>query len=259
MNEKQLKDIENIKELFHGDIKIELPEYPGEVHDIYIVTTESNKIVFRFSDPETALKNAHTSRVLRKYGIPVPEVSTHRITTKKNSYVEVYSFIEGKTLYERNLAGISKEKITDIYKQLYEICLKMAKIPVKEIRYDYNNAEFDFQIKKKDLFFSAMNMAPLVVGHDDLHDKNILLDENDNICAILDLDAIRLKPLVIFLMRMADEWQKYGFDIDSIKELAPKLYHNGKLPNIKKQVKIYETLRNVFHGNFSQLLKKRDK
>ena len=45
MNEKQLKDIENIKELFRENIKIELPEFPGEVHDIYIVTTESDKIV----------------------------------------------------------------------------------------------------------------------------------------------------------------------------------------------------------------------
>lgn len=259
MNEKQRKDIEKIKELFRDDIRVELPAFPGEVHDIYIVTTSSGKLVFRFSDQKTALKNAHTSRILRQYGIPIPDVASYRIDVRKNLYIETYPFIEGKTLYERNLAGISQEKIKDIYKQLYEICIKMAKIPVKEIRYSHDKTEFDFQTKKKDLFFSAMNMAPLVVGHDDLHDKNILLDENDNICAILDLDAIKLKPLVIFLMKMADEWRKYGFDTDSIKELSPDLYHNGKLPNLKNQIKIYETLRDVFHGRFSQLLKKRNK
>ena len=121
MNEKQRKDIENIKELFRGDIQVELPAFPGEVHDIYIVTTSSGKLIFRFSDQKTALKNAHTSRILRQYGIPVPDVGSYRIDTRKNLYIEIYPFIEGKTLYERNLASISQEKIKDIYKQLYVI------------------------------------------------------------------------------------------------------------------------------------------
>lgn len=248
MYKKKLEDIQEIKSLFSEEVEVSVPDFPGMVHDIYFVQTSTNKIVFRFSDQDQALKNAHTSRILIKYGIPVPKVAAYRINRGKR-YIEIYDYIEGKTLYERNKEGISPKQIKKIYKQLYEICCKLAKIPRKELMYSHDRSKmYDYLIKKKDLFFAAMNFAPLVVGHDDLHDKNILLDEHDNICAILDLDAIRIKPFVIFLIRLMDEGQKYGYTVESIKDFDEKAYNNGKLLNIPNQIKLYDRIHGIFKG-----------
>lgn len=228
------RDIDNIQSLFFDKVEITRPSYMGEVHSIYIVKSKYGKDIFRFSDKQTASQNMIKSQVLRKYNIPVPNIGFYKIGTK---YCEQYAFIEGKTLYERQQEGLSKEQIQKIFSQIYDICHRMSNIPIQEFK------SVCFKQYKTDFFFQLMNLSPMVIGHDDLHDKNILLDKDDNVCAFLDLDAVCTKPFALFLLRLFQGAEKYGYNIESIKDFDPKTYNNKNLLNIKQQTQIYYALQ----------------
>lgn len=232
------KHISILQDLYGKNVQISQPICKGEHHPIYIVGTEKNKTVFRFSTKDCAFRNFKMSNLLRKHGISVPEVCVFRIDGK---YCETYDFIEGKTLYERHMEGLSAEKVKNIYTQLFDICRKMARIPVSNV------ADLQLHTCKCDMFFKLLNNSPRIIGHCDLNDKNILLDKDDNICAILDLDGICLKTpelLLINLFECASE-KGYEYNIESIKEFFPHRYHDDALLNLSKQYKIYKKLVNI--------------
>ena len=218
-----------VKELYHDkDVDISKPVVAGDKHPLYIVTHNKEKLVFKFSDKESAFRNLNTSKVLRKHGIPVPNIQVYRLDGK---YCELYDFIEGKTLFERNQEGISEDTILKIYNQLYDICQKMSKIPLSEmVHLEEKHEEPSFF----DLFKHKKNIEQKkVVGHDNLNDKNILLDKDDNVCGILGLDAVSIKPLTEHFIRLFDIAKENGYNIEEIKEK----HHNGLLQKIVAIIK----------------------
>ena len=235
-SEKQ-QDIDNIKSLFPYDVEISQPTCMGKVHSVYIVKSKNHKIVLRFSDRQTALQNAFKSQVLRKYEIPVPNIGVYKIGSK---YCEEYTFIEGQTLYERSKQNLSQDSIAKIYNQLYDICYKMSKIPTTEFSGLY------FPVTKSDILFQTMNLAPRVIGHSDLHDKNILIDKDDNVCGLVDLDSVLMRPFALFLIKLFEQAKNYGYDIESIKTFNPDVYNNGNLLDLRQQVEIYHRLKHFF-------------
>jgi serine/threonine protein kinase len=231
--------ISGIKDLYgKRDVKISRPAFAGEHHQVYIVETDTHKTVFRLSSKECALKNFEVSRVLKKYGIPVPEI--YVCTINNGKYCEMYDYIEGKTLYERHQEGISEETIKKIYTQLCDICLRMSAIPVKEVR------KLHLHTCKTDMFFKILNLSPSVIGHSDLNDKNILLDDNDNICAILDLDDINLKTFELFLLHLFDIAQEkgYGYTLESLPAFFDDKLNKYHTISLSKQYKIYKKIIN---------------
>ncbi|MBO7645160.1 MAG: hypothetical protein J6S57_02545, partial [Alphaproteobacteria bacterium] len=173
MKKETNKHILKIKQLYPDASEIYRPSVLGCIHDIYIVKKDNDKFVFRFSDEQTAIHNLYVSRLLLKNSIPVPNIEIYNMDSE---YCEIYPFIEGKTLHEKyEEQKLSKGQIENIYNQLYDICCRLSKIPTKE--FDHLNRT----AAASDRFFQIMNMAPMVVGHSDLHDKNILVDENNNV------------------------------------------------------------------------------
>lgn len=237
MYSQKQRDIDNIKSLFFDKVKITEPGYPGAVHDVYIVEHKGEKFIYRFSTKKCALQNVRTSQILRNYKIPVPDIGIYKIGTR---YCEVYPFIEGKTLFEKSKEGLSKEQISTIYKQLYDICKKISNIPMKEFEY-INGPRTNM-----DMFFQFMNIAPRVVGHTDLHDKNILIDDNNNVCGIIDLDGVALRPFALLVLRLFQNAEKYGYTTESIKSFNAELYNNKNLLNLTQQANLYDKIKRMF-------------
>ncbi len=238
-----------ITKLYGQDVKISQPDFVGQHHPIYIVEKAGDKSIIRFSSKECAHRNFQVSNLLRKYGIPVPEISFYKFDKQ---YFETYTFIEGKTLYERHQEGISQEQIKKIYEQLCDICYRMSRIPVKEAE------NIPLHTCKTDMFFKLLNLSQRVIGHCDLNDKNILLDKNDNVCAILDLDQVELKTFELILVNLFEVAQEKGYDynVESIKEFFPSVYHKKSLLNLSKQYEIYKKIVNTKNRilNSKQLL-----
>lgn len=244
-----------IKNIYGKDTaRIYNPKFVGEHHPIYIVEHYGHKEIFRLSTKACAHRNYKVSRLLIKYGIPVPNIKFYTINGK---YFENYPFIEGKTLYERHQEGISDETIKKIYTQLCDICYRMSTIPTKEAK------DIKLHFCKTDWFFAILNRSPRVIGHCDLNDKNILLNKDDNICAILDLDEVNLKTLELVLIHVFETAQDkgYAYNVESIKDFFPSKYHDDAFINLTNQNKIYKNIVNIKNKllNIKQILKVRIK
>jgi len=122
-----LTRIEYITSICPEYLKIERPKILGKIHDIYIVTCPTQKIVFRFSTEQLAYHNQFASRFLKNTKVKTPNISVYRFDS---DYCEVYPFISGKTLYERIQEGISKEKLDKIYIDIIKYLSDISSIKI---------------------------------------------------------------------------------------------------------------------------------
>ena len=239
MSKDQNTHILNINQLYPGNTNLSRPVSKGLIHDIYIVEVEyKNKFVCRFSSPKTAKHNLYVSNLLNSNGIRVPDVSLHEFDQE---YCETYPFINGNTLFERLKQGISEEKLDDIYRQLFDVSYTLSKIP-----YDFDGDLYvpvTAKIAKK--FFKVFNVSPVALCHTDLNAKNIILDDQDNVSALLDLDAVYPESMAFTLINLAREAHRFGYDI---KKMAPLCYKNSikpKILGIKAQAQLYSALKQI--------------
>ena len=207
------------------------------VHPVYIVTTDGKKMIFRFSDEKCAKRNAVISKILKEYGITAPEIKIQKFG---DEYCEIYPFINGTTLYERKAKGLSQQQIDNIYNQIFDLCYKLAKIPTDKIPDTEKYHQIRYKIKL--LYFKIMNMAPEKVYHQDLNPKNIILDKNDNLHAILDIDAISKAPMALAFVELAQSGKYFGLTPKTLQKYCPEIYNNGKLLNLDNQLKLFKIL-----------------
>ena len=239
MNKNEKLHIVNINQIYPENTNISRPVSKGLVHDVYIVETEyKNKFVCRFSPQKTAKHNLYVSNLLNSNGIKVPDVSLHKFDQE---YCETYPFIEGNTLFERLKQGISEEKLYDVYRQLFDISYTISKIT-----YDFDSDLYvPVTAKMAKKFFKALNVSPVALCHTDLNAKNIVLDDQDNVYALLDLDAVYPESMAFALINLAREAHLFGYDI---KKMAPLCYKNGvepKIFGIKAQAQLYSALKQI--------------
>jgi hypothetical protein len=239
MNTDQNTHILNIKQLYPENTNISRPVSRGLVHDVYIVETKYNdKFVCRFSSPKTAKHNLYVSNLLNSNGIRVPDVSLHKFDEE---YCETYPFIIGNTLFERIQQGVSEEKLDDIYRQIFDICYTISKIP-----YNFDSDLYvpvTAKIAKK--FFKAFNVSPVALCHTDLNAKNIVLDNQDNVYALLDLDAVYPESMAFTLINLVKEAHLFGYNT---KKIASLYYQNDvkpKIISINTQAQLYSALKQI--------------
>ena len=239
MNKDQNTHILNINQLYPENNSISRPVSKGLIHDVYIVETKyKDKIVCRFSTHKTAKHNLYVSRLVNSNGIQVPDGCLYKFDEE---YCETYPFIKGNTLFERINQGISEEKLDNIYRQIFDISYTISKIP-----YNFDSDLYvpvTAKIAKK--FFKAFNVSPVALCHTDLNAKNIVLDDQDNVSALLDLDAVYPESMAFALINLAREAHLFGYDI---KKMAPLCYKNGiepKVFGIKAQAQLYSALKQI--------------
>lgn len=241
---KNDKHILQIKNIFYDIKSITMPAIQGCNHAVYIVKTNNKKYICRFSSPETAKHNFYVSRLLLANNINVPDVSIHQF---QDMYCETYAFLEGKTLHERILEGISDDKKNKIYEQLYDLSCKIA-----SIQYDSKkvNSHENIFAKMTDKLFSLANPHDKkVLVYADLNVKNILLDQDDNVCALIDLDSIDERNFSFGFVSMMSCAKSAGYiPQETIKKyLATR---QKTRVNIQKQIHIYNFLVQVYINVF---------
>ena len=242
-----------IKQIYPDIVNINRPCIQGNVHDIYIATTSKNKFVCRFSDEKTAKHNCFVSQLLTQYNIPVPRVTIYRCGME---YCETYPFIDGKTLHERIIEGMSSEEVVRAYLQILDLSRKISKLPFESVTKTKNSITAKICAK----FFSILNYSTIALCHTDLHAKNVILDNNDNIMAILDLDGVYPEYTVVPLINTVANAKSYNYDIQNLAGICYDNNIKQKFVSIETQTKIYNAIKTVAKkilGDFmvKQLLK----
>lgn len=234
ITEKQILDI---KKIYPNNIGIYEPFNKGFVHNIYIVKDkDNNEFVCRFSSENIAKHNSYVSKLLNSNGIKVPDVSLYNFGEE---YCETYPFIKGKLLYERIQEGISKDKMENVYKQLFDISYKMAQIP-----YNFDKKiEIPLTAKVAIIFSKILNSTTNALCHTDLNFKNIVLDNDDNVCALLDLDGVLSESMAFVFINTLRTPYYYGYGIETLTPLCRPEYIKPRLFGIKTQTKLYSAVR----------------
>ena len=246
-----------INKFNNGDGVIYKPKLCGIEHDIYIAENNNNKTVFRFTNKITAEHNVFVAQQLRNIGLNVPDISVHNVD---GQYIETYPFIKGKTFHERLIEGMSPAKQDAVYKQLFEISHQISNIPYD----DRFELPLPLVLKSKSLLFQLCGGTDKKIYHTDLHGKNIILDEQDNVRALIDLDAVYPEYFSVALVHLIKDAEKHGYDTDKLKDFSKSVCKEADFVALKKQMKIYSGLRNTFRFfvndfMYKQLLKIRIK
>ena len=232
----------NIKQIHPDTQAVVKPMILGMVRDVFIAESPNGKYVCRFLDKPVAEHNLQISNILTQHNIPVPKVSIHNCG---NYWCETYPFIPGKTLYERILEGISCQKLDDIYEQIINMSYKISDISCSNIV----NIPVPLTSKFKRKTLAMLNPSQKkCLCHMDLHSKNIVLDENDNLRAIIDLDAFDFEPLTVSHLIILKDAYCHGYDIKRIK--------NTSVQNPEIQIKIFNDIAKIYEVAFPMFLRK---
>lgn len=233
----QDRQILYIKQIYPDCVDISQPIVRGFSHDLYIVKTKHNgKFVCRFAPKDTAEHDLYVSKLLNSNGIKAPDISLHNFNQE---YCETYPFINGKTLYERICEGISDNKLDTVYNQLFQISYKMAQIP-----YEFNKkVPIPLTAKIAITCCKVLNSGPTGMGHTDMIARNILLDDDDNVCALLDLDSVYPESVPFMTINLLREAHRYGYNIRKLIPICDKGHIKPRLLGIIPQAKIYSTAK----------------
>ena len=243
-----------IKQVYPYVKEIHQPEIQGRIHEVYFIKTLNNdEFVCRFSQKNIAVHNLYVSRLLNFHNIKVPNISLHKFN---DEYCETYPFIKGKTFYERIEENISEEAKLQVYNQLVHIVCKISQIPYKY----KTKTEVPLTAKIAIDFFKKLNMNNVALCHTDLHAKNVVLDNQDNVVALLDLDAVYPESLAFAFINIIKDAQTYGCNTENLIKLVQGTYVNPKFIGIKAQTKLYSGIKRISKSMLSdsmikQLLK----
>ena len=231
--DKKDKHIYAIKQIYKNAESISGVNIAGYIHDVYIVKDSGQKYICRFSDKITAQYDLHISKLLLSNNICVPNISVHKF---QDLYFETYNFISGKTFHERIIEGISDESKDRIYKQLFNLSVKISKIPYRPIK---SPNESVWLKCLRSLFHTINAHEKRTLCHFDLHTKNVILDNNDNVMALIDLDSINLyKPTFAFVSMMAHA-KRHGYQSNELIKEYEKTIKKKPIISVQSQVNIY--------------------
>lgn len=222
-----------IKNLFHDVQSITMPSVAGLVHTTYIVKAADKKYICRFSKNTTAQHNLAVSKLLLANNIKVPDVSVYHF---EDMCCETYPFLDGKTLHERMLEGFSDKEKNKIYEQLFDLSCKIASIQYDSVKV---NSHENIFAKTADKVFSLANPhEKKVLAYADLNTKNVLLDKDDNVCALIDLDSVNARNFSFGFISMMSCAKSAGF---IPKDLIKKYIATRPKTriSIQKQIQIY--------------------
>lgn len=147
-------------------------------------------------------RNAWVARILNDHDIPAPRTSIHG---QGNVWFESYSYCPDKTLYEHIALSNSDVCVFTAFQNLLSLEHKMSQIDVNEFRPAHYRHFYEMhKANMKNLFNPSLatfystftyllsQYGTLRLFHNDLHAKNVLISNDNNISHILDLDAVAL-------------------------------------------------------------------
>lgn len=214
-----------IKVTFPNSWDIRKPVICGAHSPVFLVDTPDGTQVCKFNDPELIFHNRTAGNLMTQHNIPIPQTAVHAYM---DAWFETYPYCPDKTLQEYiDKAKITREQIFEVYKQAIDIQNQISQIPAIEFR-PQTGKYFS------DVFKTAMrwNMRRVMADtyamvakhmseygesrllHNDIHAKNILVDDKFNVSRLIDLDAIAVcnddfSVLQTFLSYPLDNYDEY--------------------------------------------------
>lgn len=233
---KSDKYISCVKQVCGQNAKITTPAIAEKNHPVYIAETDKKKTVFRFSSQECANANEYSSTLLNRYGIKVPKITVQELNGK---YCEIYPYMDGVTLREKLIKkDISKDGLHYVFKQLIDLSVKIADIPIQDggVFYPQNS-----RIALLNVFFQAVQPSVSPLCHTDLSLTNVLLDADNNIVGLLDLDGVSMAHFNTMFARICFCAKQCGLNVKDFYNMYPKKYLDASLMllGLKKQISTY--------------------
>ncbi len=181
---------------------IRRPDVPGMVSPVFLVDTQQTTRVCKFNEPAVLARNAWVARILNDHDVPAPRTSVHG---QDNVWFESYSYCPDKTLYEHITLSNPDVCTFNAFQNILSLEHKISQIDVNEFR--PSRYRYFYEVHRsnmKNLFSSSLasfystftyllsQYGTLRLFHNDLHAKNVLTPNGNNISRILDLDAVAL-------------------------------------------------------------------
>lgn len=191
-----------IKNAFPDAWDVRTPAVPGGVSPVFLCDTSSGTKVCRFSNSNIILRNHYVGDLLSLYDIPVPR--THFYAYLDTRF-ESYEYCPSPTLYERIQSGMPANKIFDVYKQATDIQRKIANIASAHFNPPHHKHMYDVFATTQKMrvnpvlayLYGCMHRlfsdrGEIRVLHNDIYDKNMLVDDAGKLVRMIDLDSIAL-------------------------------------------------------------------
>lgn len=183
-------------------MEIKQPRVSGTKATVFVAQDQSNKRIFRFKSNNETHRNHSVSQVLYPYCIRVPRSDIYAYQDKE---MEVYPYMQGRTLFEYLQQGMTTSELARVYADIAIEIKKLSMIPLDKFQGINNKdcaqvAQNNILNKTKSTFLAngvyyatqIMNAGPKTICHCDLNPRNILLDDNKHLSGILDLEAVSI-------------------------------------------------------------------
>ncbi len=194
--------IDAIRSVYPQAKNIRQPDVIGRVGTVLLAETDEGTTVCKFNDMNIIQHNYKISQLLRQLDVSVPKIKTHMFC---DAFFETYKYCPDKTLHEFIQQGISKKQIFDIYKQTMYAQKEISEIPHKKLDlgwgkyayeiFTYNKMQIAPKITTKIkgcLYRMFSTKGQQVLSHNDIQPKNLLVNNDMQLTALIDLDSVAL-------------------------------------------------------------------
>ena len=232
----------------------------GWTNFVFDVKTKNNEYIFRFPRNNffaSVLKKEvfFTNFLKDKVSVPLTDIT---LNFESNKPYTIHKKIKGKSLTEvcEFLSTKDKQKIA---KQIAEFIFELQQIDVKDKNL-MTTTKFLEELSKVDSEYYDFSMHDnlkimeekgVVLNHADLNPGNILLDENFNVCGILDFAFVSVSSNINDVSRLIGRLPK-DFHQIMLKEFNKKFDSKVSLKQVYKVVDVW----NYVESHYINYMKK---
>lgn len=223
---------------------INRPSLQGSLRSVFIAKSIDGLFACKFNHRDLAQKNEIISKTMLAAGINVPDI---KIYTERGFFIEIYKLIPGKTLYEHIGNGLTNEKIQYVYHDIVDAFIKMDSLPAKALEglkckntdqvakaniSDTNNLVTASIFSKAIKLVNDCSNKDKGLYHCGITPKNVILSDNGNFRAVLDLDEAAIADKNYAFGMMVAKYQQLGQNINDLIDYYET--KTGRLLNHKK-------------------------
>ena len=216
LSEEESKDFTLIRQLAEQALSVpatDVQRLPGTMSYNYEI---NHKYIFKlphiYTKTDDWLRQAQLASVLQShftFQIPAPQVKTLHLSNKKNLLASYYTKIAGKSLDDFEFVAKDRKFKTCFFEQLSDAAAQIHSVPLSELPFqlptkiDYLEKCF-FKSEKGDNYypkklfrklmhnsffgFGESGLRSSLLAHTDLHPGNVLLNNKNELVAVLDFD-----------------------------------------------------------------------
>jgi hypothetical protein len=212
--------------LHHDTIKVLRPD-ARDIHipavrgsnQVLIADTSDGKFVFKLTTRKIAIRTEQIGKTLKRPSLSLPAPAAASCGTH---HFEIYPYIRGKTLFQRYHEGLEPAKFNKVYEETINLAHNLSSVAVSdfthiELRYFHDMTMENMSrtiappvcsIVSRAVRF--INSGKKSVYHFGLTPKNILLDDNDRLAAVLDLDEVAIGNENFMFGVMLEGYKRFG-------------------------------------------------